>query len=662
MGINYNPSKWENGKTVIKASHFEKIEKGITDIINYNNSIYTDEDKRKENEIKREEEHNKKLEEIDTLVDDLKSDYDALEKIIIDENASANLQKQINSVNSQLAHKPNKNELPYIDVRDFGAKGDGVTDDTMSIQNAFDYVSQNGGEIRFSKKRGETTIYKVTQPIRVEWKQNPDEGKLSRPRVNKISFDDGVWLKGFSIPENRAVLELWGQNNGWAASVDIDNMKINMDRTCSNKSFCLLLGDSFGSTIERMTLEGYNGLILKCGDSGSYAMIRTVFRDCTFSLQRYLYSSDYHYTDAIASDIEYWAVVHEYIINGRTNSFSPWDNIKFDNCLFCGLVNVDAYMANFDNCMWSVDPRRRKINNILPKYADKIVDFGACLLVTNATMVKLNQCYFEDHNYIMDIYPRNNTEKVLLQECYFNGLTNYETDNGTSIKSKRILNIEGSVEGSRNINSVIMENCHFRDGYLETTQYFEDDLIKNDSCKHLMIKNCVVDKGYSSVESSNYDIKDLFRVTGIQPYVLDFTVANQYYYRPYTRVSYNKIITFKKDDQWSNYSNTFKYNDFLECFVADRPTTVVGYKIYLSKDCGDNFYMNNNSGTLSVNANSMKKIVLPDNKGVVYTKFYDNTSEVQLKENDIFTVDINIGANSVIFEGVKAIIEVLCSN
>ena len=54
MAINYNPTKWENGKTIIKASHFEKIEKGITDIINYNNSIYIDEDKRKENEIKRE--------------------------------------------------------------------------------------------------------------------------------------------------------------------------------------------------------------------------------------------------------------------------------------------------------------------------------------------------------------------------------------------------------------------------------------------------------------------------------------------------------------------------------------------------------------------------------------------------------------------------------
>ena len=113
MGINYNPSKWENGKTVIKASHFEKIEKGITDIINYNNSIYTDEDKRKENEIKREEEHNKKLEEIDSAVKDMQADYDSLQKVIIDENASANLQNQINNVNSQLEHKVN-----FFDIKE----------------------------------------------------------------------------------------------------------------------------------------------------------------------------------------------------------------------------------------------------------------------------------------------------------------------------------------------------------------------------------------------------------------------------------------------------------------------------------------------------------------------------------------------------------------
>ena len=60
----------------------------------------------KSNEITKtlNDELDKKIKEVDTLVDDLKSDYDSLEKIIIDENASANLQNQINDTSSQLAH------------------------------------------------------------------------------------------------------------------------------------------------------------------------------------------------------------------------------------------------------------------------------------------------------------------------------------------------------------------------------------------------------------------------------------------------------------------------------------------------------------------------------------------------------------------------------
>lgn len=42
---------------------------------------------------------------------EIQSDYDSLKKVIIDENASANLQNQINQTNSQLEHKANKNEV-----------------------------------------------------------------------------------------------------------------------------------------------------------------------------------------------------------------------------------------------------------------------------------------------------------------------------------------------------------------------------------------------------------------------------------------------------------------------------------------------------------------------------------------------------------------------
>ena len=109
--IKYDKTKWVDGTTVLRASHMEKIEKGITDIIDYNNSIYTDEDTRKSNEKQRQEEHSRKMNEVSEAVSDIQKDYDSLQKIIIDENASANLQNQINKVSSQLEHKASKSEL-----------------------------------------------------------------------------------------------------------------------------------------------------------------------------------------------------------------------------------------------------------------------------------------------------------------------------------------------------------------------------------------------------------------------------------------------------------------------------------------------------------------------------------------------------------------------
>ena len=115
MSLSYEVTNWENGKTVLKAEHLRKIEKGITDIIAENDAIYKDEDIRKSNEKQRQEEHSRKMNEVSEVVSDIQKDYDSLQKIIIDENASANLQNQINQTNSQLEHNAN-NE--YINLND----------------------------------------------------------------------------------------------------------------------------------------------------------------------------------------------------------------------------------------------------------------------------------------------------------------------------------------------------------------------------------------------------------------------------------------------------------------------------------------------------------------------------------------------------------------
>lgn len=70
------------------------------------------------------------------------------------------VEDRLDAVDSQLAHKPNKNDL-FIDVKDYGAKGDGVTDDTQSIKNAISDL-RSGMTLYFP--RGTYIVSETLQP------------------------------------------------------------------------------------------------------------------------------------------------------------------------------------------------------------------------------------------------------------------------------------------------------------------------------------------------------------------------------------------------------------------------------------------------------------------------------------------------------------------
>ena len=71
MSLSYEVTNWENGKTVLKAEHLRKIEKGITDIISENDALYTDEDTRKSNEINRQNTFSNKISEVNDKITEI---------------------------------------------------------------------------------------------------------------------------------------------------------------------------------------------------------------------------------------------------------------------------------------------------------------------------------------------------------------------------------------------------------------------------------------------------------------------------------------------------------------------------------------------------------------------------------------------------------------
>ena len=83
----------------------------------------------------------------DKLMNDIKSDYNSLQKIIIDENQSANLQGQITDLGSQLDNIRKENF--FVNVKDLGVKG-GV-DETELIQEIIYNATEKGQEIVFPK-------------------------------------------------------------------------------------------------------------------------------------------------------------------------------------------------------------------------------------------------------------------------------------------------------------------------------------------------------------------------------------------------------------------------------------------------------------------------------------------------------------------------------
>ena len=114
------------------------------------------------NKLKKDYENLKK--DYESLKKAISEDYESLKCIILDENIQAKLANDIETINSKLVtnirlgyentsfdNMKDRFESKYVNVKDFGVKGDGITDDTLGIKNAISYCEENQIDLFFPK-------------------------------------------------------------------------------------------------------------------------------------------------------------------------------------------------------------------------------------------------------------------------------------------------------------------------------------------------------------------------------------------------------------------------------------------------------------------------------------------------------------------------------
>ena len=102
MALSYEVTNWENGKTVLKAEHLRKIEKGITDIIAENDAIYKDEDTRKSNEVDRNRKVNESISKMESISSSIQT----------------NIANKVKEVDSRLNNKISEADNKILDIED----------------------------------------------------------------------------------------------------------------------------------------------------------------------------------------------------------------------------------------------------------------------------------------------------------------------------------------------------------------------------------------------------------------------------------------------------------------------------------------------------------------------------------------------------------------
>ena len=260
---NYNKTEWES-KDVISGAKLNKIEDALYNI-NYNMEA-TDLAL-----LNRVENINKTIHgEIDKLGNELESE---VEQFKIDTNMAMTNHKnevseELESVNSQL-----DNMKYYVTPEMFGAKGDGVTDDSVAIQKAIDFLA-SGGVVKFLPK---------TYLVNTQFNINKPGIMLRGSKISREGFGTRI-ITNLDLDEPLVEVKYKDSNNMLIGGCIEDiaflgnNTRQNMEGA-KNRD-CILIKNVTEFNINNVYISGFKKSAIKAIDWWDSVVIGLEIRAC----------------------------------------------------------------------------------------------------------------------------------------------------------------------------------------------------------------------------------------------------------------------------------------------------------------------------------------------------------------------------------------------
>jgi hypothetical protein len=268
-----------------------------------------------------------------------------------------------------------------VNVRDFGAVGDGATDDTAAIQAAINYGAANGIEIQIP-----SGIYKTTAPLTVTVNGTSICGLGSIP-LGTNTTGKGPIIRYYGTNKALDIGIAPTVNGTFIYNTRIENLRIEMD---TNASTAMRVWHSYGGFFNNISIYGQigfanTGLLVNAGVDNVYQQIEisgngpgsvgptvaylgnglfatlgysnesattTVFRNCYFHYCRYganlLYQ--FNFENCIFEACDYGVTTSAFLISKFTTCYFEANNTL--DCVLESSATTES-AAIFDGCSFA---------------------------------------------------------------------------------------------------------------------------------------------------------------------------------------------------------------------------------------------------------------------------------------------------------------------